>query len=304
MKKPTLENLGKIFQVLHHGRYAVLIGRHLWIFRDNGELIVQKKDIINPRHTVYLSGDRLLVECGKQKSFILLSLKTGEELLRIPTPNLHLMLCEFTLSPDETSIYSIYERKGIHYFLQIDVNKWTWTVFPLETGIGAFHDVICNVNGIPCILESRYQMIGGNHVSETGIRYIWPDDLTPGSAFYWKSKWMLPFPRSPHRFILNAETVLTGDLHLYNVPNGTTTNLLENETSWQLPAENLSYARCTDDGKYMILTYLRSNVVIDIQARKVVAEYAADYKMGFLIGDKFWLPNDRGVERKDFPKTD
>lgn len=301
MNKPTLESLGDIFQVIHCGHYVVLIGKYLWILRDNGDLIAHKKDIVNPAHTLYLSEDRLLVECGKQKVFILISLKTGAELLRVPMPNYDLMVCEFVLSPDKAYIYSIYERKGIYYFQQINTQDWTCSSFPLQQRNGALSDIICDANGVLCILESCYQMIGDNHISENGIRYIRSDDIMPGSAFYWKSKWTLPFPHAAFRFILNAETILTNHLWLYNVSDGTTTNLLENETRWQLPPESLSDARFAYDGKYIILTYLRRNVVLDVQAKKVVAEYAADFKLGFLIGDKFWLPGDTGVKRKDFP---
>ena len=301
MKKYTLENLGDVFRVMHYGHYVVLIGKYLWIFQEDGEFIAHKKNIINPSNTIYLSGDRLLVECGRQNAFILLSLKTGDEILSIPTPKYDLMRCGFVLSPDGTNIYSIYDRKGTYYFLQISTQDWTCTVFPLEPGLGALHDIICDERGIPCILESHYQMIGDNHVSENGIRYVLMDDITPGRAFCWKCKWILPFPQIAHHFILNAETVLTTHLLLYSVSNGTTVNLLENETHWQMPSESLSQARFTHDGRYVILTYLRRNVVLDIQARKVVAEYAAGFKMGFLIGDKYWLPSDTGVERKDFP---
>lgn len=301
MEKTTLENLGDVFHVIHHGSYVILIGKYLWILQENGELIAYRKDIVNPSNTAYLSENRLLVECGKQKAFILLSLKTGNEILRIPMPKYDLMRCNFILSPDERYIYGICDRRGTSCFLQISTQDWTCATIPLQRGLNAMHDLICDANGIPCILESHYQRIGDNHVSENGIRYVWPDDINPGSAFYWKSKWTLPFPQIAHRFVLNAETVLTSHLWLYNVSDGTTINLLENETHWKIPSESLSQARFTHDGRYIILTYLRRNVVLDIQARKVVAEYAAGYKMGFLIGDKYWLPSDTGVELKDFP---
>lgn len=301
MKKITLENLGNVFRVIHYGRYVVLIGKYLWILRDNGDLIAHKKDIVNPGRTVYLSEDRLLVECDKQKAFILFSLETGAELLRIAMPNYDLMKCEFVLSPDDAYIYSIYDRKGTYYFQQINTQDWTCSSFPLLQCNGALYDIICDAKGVPCILESYYQMIDGTHVSENGIRYVWPDDIMPGSAFYWKSKWTLPFPQAAYRFVLNAETVLTNRLWLYDVSDGTTINLLENETRWQLPTESLCHACFTHDGRYIILTYLRCNVVLDIQARTVVAEYAADFKIGCLIGDKFWLPTSTGVEQKEFP---
>lgn len=300
MKKTTLESLGNIFHVLHYGSYVVLIGKHLWIFQDNGEFIAYKKDIVNPGHTAYLPEDRLFLECGRQKAYILLSLKTGDEILRIPMPKYDLLYSNLVVSPDENYIYGVCNRRDASYFLQISTQDWSCTAFPLQKGF-AIHDLICDANGTPCTLESHYQMIGDNHISENGIRYIRPDDIAPGNAYYWKSKWTLPFPHASHRFVLNAETVLTNHLWLYSVSDGTTINLLENETCWQIPSESLSQARFTHDGRYIILTYLRRNVVLDIQARKVAAEYAADYKMGFLIGDKFWLPSDTGVERKDFP---
>jgi hypothetical protein len=47
--------------------------------------------------------------------------------------------------------------------------------------------------------------------------------------------------------------------------------------------------------------YQTVNVIIDIPARKVAAQYAGDLTRGCLIGNEYWICADGRICRKPFP---
>ena len=76
---------------------------------------------------------------------------------------------------------------------------------------------------------------------------------------------------------------------------------LENETNWEYPEKHPCDCWMDISKRYLCVKYQMGNVIIDISSRKVVAQYAANYKRGCLIGNEYWIcVNDR-ICRKPFP---
>lgn len=301
MKRCTLNEVGKIFRVVHCGQYVVLIGGRLWIFTESGNLIVYKKDIVNPGRIVQLPSDRILVECGKNGAYILLSLPTGEELHRFALPPMDLPVSPLVLSPDGSYVYGCYEYKTKYYCLRINTTTWVIeTSLIAEDGLFALEDIICDPEGKLCVLEQHYEENESGRISVNRIRKLDETAFLSGRK-YEQNTWILPFPKTMMTFMCNSETVLTDDLFIYNLSDQSRINLLENEVARNRPKERFFAMSLSQDRKYVILAYYTNNIVISLDEKKIVAQYNAEYKIGSLINGTYWIPDEEGVKQKKFP---
>jgi len=167
--------------------------------------------------------------------------------------------------------------------------------------VGATRGIFCDSDGVPCLLKTLSETIGGKNVNQSGVRIHDFDGIAPGGTTTWKAKWSFDGNRSSLCFLDGTDTVVTTDLHIYRPSTGSSIDLLENEFSWQRPERFPSDCWLDITNRYLCLKYQTANVIIDIHARKVVAQYAAEYKRGCLVGNEYWIcVNDR-VCRKPFP---
>ena len=296
-----ISNTGAIYSIVQHDRYVALLGKQLWICRNDGTVISRKSDVKNPHKVAFLSDNRLLVDCGSLGSYILLSLEDGTEIRRIVQPKIDTSLSNFAISPDERFIYDCFTRKGKEYIVCIDTFSWESEICALQPGLRAVSDLCCDCNGELCLLEHHYEEVASRHISCNGIRFVYRDTFAPGSSYYWKQKWNMLFPRIASFFIGDTETILTNDLQIYKPATNELYNLLANETQWERPDRGPSNIQLSGDKKYLVLLYPTMNVVVDISGRKTIARYAADFSQGCLIGDSFWIYNGSGVAVKEFP---
>lgn len=297
MGKYNLSDVGKIFSISCFNDYVVMIGGKLWIFKTDGTLIAYKKNIVNPGKITFLSDDRLLVECGKQKAYILLSLIDGAELTRIPMPNMDFSSKKFAVSADCSFVYDFYHLENNNYFIRINLIDLETYTYYLAPGLRVIADIMCDGNDVPCLLETHYEMIEKNHISVNGIRYVHQEEIDPGSSYYWKYKWFFEFPMISSFFMGNTEKIISNDLQIYDCKTGKKYPLLENETI----DGHLSSITIDSDGKYITLKYSTMNVIVDLATKKMVARYAVDDTLGCLIGEEFWVYSGKGILRKPFP---
>lgn len=296
----SLKHVRGAYSIAQYGNSVVITGSRLWIFKTDGTLVAYKKDIVHPQGAVFLPEDRMLVSCGKANAYILFDLKTGNELLRIPAPN-EILVCDIVASQDRNYVYGFSTTDEEDVFLKIDTKTWETEMFPLQPGIRAMTDLLCDEEDYPCILSTHQESISGKHLCLNGIRYVYKDEFNPGSSFYWKYQWHTTFPQHAHTFFGDTETIITNDLYVYKPGAQESYYLIENSPEWVQPDRAPFSIRWHEDNNYLTLCYNRGNVVVDIKGRKVVAQYAAERKIGCLINGEYWVGAEQGVQRKPFP---
>lgn len=301
MKTKDIEKVKGRYNISLYDEYIILFGNRLLIFHTDGSMVANKKELRNIRKVISISKDIVLVDCGSQKAYIALSLCDGSEIWRVSHPKLDYTSRCFSISPDNTVVYDYYEFEGSKYFARIDLVAKELVVFLLEEGLRCVSDLTCDENGIPCLLEHHYEIVGEKHISANGIRYIYEDCINPGNAYHWKYKWAFDFPTISKFFLGNCETILTKDLLVYQPKNGNSYHLLGEEERAQLPKSEPFGWNITHNKQYIILIYKEMNVVIDLITKTLVARYNTDFYHGCLIGNKYWISSDDGIIIKPFP---
>lgn len=284
------------------GDYIVFYGQDIRIFHTSGAFIARRKDLRNIYKVAALSENRLIIDCVSQGAYIILSLLDGSEICRIKYPKMDYTKDHFAVSPDGAAVYDIYCLEENFYLFAIDLATKESKSIYLQRGLRAISDIICDEQGIPCLLEQHFEMVAGRHISINGVRYVYQDDLNPGSAFDWKEKWCHDFPDIAKFFWGDSETVLTGKLFRYQIITKEKRPLCaEGEDLKQFcPYPINDFVMC-QDGRYVILVYENMDVIFDTVTWKIVARYAKNFYHGCLIDNEYWLCTAEGVQRKPFP---
>lgn len=300
MKTAKLEQVKGNYWISRNNKYVVLIGKELWIFKVDGDFVACRKDIPNAFKVAFLSGDRALTGSGKS-GYHLLSLKDGSDLWSIKPHKYETCAESFALSPDGVWAYDYYSWKDDLYVVKINLDHGEAEKYIVSPGLRCTKDILCDDDGIPCLLQSHYSIISGEQVSDNGILYQYQDVLKKGSAYYWKYKWQFGGKQIVEQYLGNTDTVITNDLFVFTPQVGKGYYLLENEASPQFP-ELEPINVCLDySGHFIVLMYNTVNIVVDWKARKTVACYAAEYTKGCVVDDQFWVSSKNGILRKPFP---
>ena len=93
---------------------------------------------------------------------------------------------------------------------------------------GASGGILCNEAGIPCLLKTLKETIGGKTVHQNGVRIHDFDGIAPGGTTTWKAKWSFD-TRSAISFLGSTSRILTNDLYVYDLGTDTLTPHLEPE---------------------------------------------------------------------------
>lgn len=300
MAGTRLEQIKGNYWISRNAEYVVLVGKMLWIFKVNGDFVACRKDIPNAFKVAFLPGDRVLTGSGKS-GYHLLSLRDGSDLWSMKPHKYETCARRFALSPDGAWAYDFYYWKGDLCFVKIDLDHGETEGYIVSPGLCRTTDILCDEDGIPCLLQANYSIISGKQVSENGILYQYQDVLKKGSAYYWKYKWQFNGERIAKRYLGNTDTVITNDLYVYHIKTGDGYYLLENDMDTPMPALKPHDCCIDESGRYIILEYSTVNIVVDWNARKVVSYYAGDFTKGCLVGDEFWVSTKNGIVRKPFP---
>lgn len=299
MRKTDLEKIKGNFHVYSNGEYVVLLGTKLYIFKPDGSLVVCRNDLRYAGRITFLSGNRMLLSSSKAV-FHMINLCDGSDIWTAPYTKNELNVADLAVSPDEAFAYTYDEWKGSSFISRLNLQTHQVDIHNMYMDSGATNGIICDEEGIPCLLKTLRETIGGKLFHQNGVRihdFYW----FPGNTTHWKTKWSFEGARSAFRFLDSTERIVTTDLHLYEPSTGTSFNLLENEFSWHPPEKYPSDCWLDISKQYLCVKYQTTNVIIDIPSHKVVAQYAANFNRGCLIGNEYWIcVNDR-ICRKPFP---
>ncbi|MBE6947499.1 MAG: hypothetical protein E7454_04535 [Ruminococcaceae bacterium] len=298
------EQIGADYSLLTWGEYIAFYGVKLFVFKTNGELVIHRKDLRNIEKVTFIFEDRILLACASQKKYIVLSLIDGSECWNSPYPKVDMLKMNFVKSPDGSYVYDYGNRRGNYYFIKIDLQNGTTESFALEKGLRCICDMVCDENGFPCLLECHYETIAEREVSLNGVRYLYRDEFDPGSACFWKAKWEMEHPRIAKFFLEDAQLVLTEDLFVCDLRNGTSYHLLENEGNWEAPIYPVLCCWVDANRRYVVLVYDDATIFVDFKTRKMVARYQAVSPGDCIIGNDFWTCTKEGVKIKPFPSIE
>ena len=301
MGKSDLEKIKGNFYVYSNGEYVVLPGTKLFIFRPDGSLVACRNDLRYAGRITFLSGNRMLL-CSRKAVFHMIDLCSGNDIWTTPYVKSSLNINELAISLDESFAYTYDEYKGINFISRVSLTtqEHEVNVQDMYMDVGATRGIICDTDGIPCLLKTLSETIGGKHVNQNGVRIHDFDGIAPGNTNTWKTKWSFN-NRTAISYLGSTDRILTNDLCIYDPSSNTLTPLLEPESYTQLPHQTICDCWLDSTGRYLCLKYQKGNVIVDSQTRSIVAQYAAEYTQGCLIGNEYWIcVNDR-VSRKPFP---
>lgn len=300
MKKTDLEKIKGSFYIYSNGEYVVLPGTKLYILKTDGSLVACRNDLRYAGGISFLSGNRMLL-CSSKAVFHMINLCDGSDLWTAPYTKTELNAANLAVSHDESFVYTYDQWKGTYFISRLDLQTHEVDIHDMYMDAGATRDIICNLSDAPCLLKTLGETIGGKHFHQNGVRIHDFYDVSPGHTTTWETKWSFAGNRSALHFLGSTDAIVTTDLHIYRPSTGTSLDLLENESSWQRPDRSPSDCWLDISNRYLCLMYQTVNVIIDIPARKVAAQYAADYKQGCLIGNEYWVCVGDRILRKPFP---
>lgn len=301
MGKSDLEKIKGSFYVYSNGEYVVIPGTKLSIFRPDGSLVACRNDLRYAGGITFLSGNRMLL-CSSKAVFHMIDLCSGNDIWTTPYVKSSLNINEWAISLDESFAYTYDEYKGINFISRVSLTtqEHEVNVQDMYMDVGATRGIICDADGVPCLLKTLSETIGGKHVNQNGVRIHDFDGIAPGSTTTWKTKWSFN-NRTAISYWGSTDRILTNDLCIYDPSSNTLTPLLVPEAYTQLPHQRICDCWLDSTGRYLCLKYLKGNVIVDTQTRSIVAQYAAECTQGCLIGNEYWIcVNDR-VCRKPFP---
>ena len=300
MKKTDLEKIKGDFHIYSNGEYVVLLGAKLYIFKTDGSLVVCRNDLRHAGRITFLSGNRMLL-CSSKTAFHMISLCDGCDIWTAPYTKIELNVAPMAVSYDERFAYTYDEWKGTHFISRIDLQMHEVVIHDMYMDAGSTMDIFCNDAGAPCLLKTRSETIGGKRFQQNGVRIHDFYDVSPGNTTTWETKWSFEDNRHALCFLGNTDTIVTTDLHIYKPSTGASYNLFESDTLFQCPDHPSSDCWLDTSGHYLCLKYRTANVIIDIHARKAVAQYAADCTRGCLVGNEYWICVGGRILRKPFP---
>ena len=298
-----IDRLKGDFSLYFNGEYVVLAGTKLFIFRPDGSKVAQRDDVRRAGRITFFPENRVLVCTGKHM-FHMIDLRDGSDIWTAPYIQNYLNLNPLAVSPDGAYAYTYDETRHGHVIARLSLNTPDHEVYEHEMHMdaGATRDIVCDEEGVPCLLKTLFETIGGKRVALCGVRMHDYCSISPGSTTTWKTKTYLEDGRLGKFFFDGPDRILTNDFYIYEPATGTMTDLLENETTWRNSNRMPSICWRDASGRYLCLEYDNGNTIIDLQERRVAAQYAATcFTRGCLVGEEYWICIDRKIHRKPFP---
>ncbi len=288
------------FYIYSNGEYVVLPGTKLYILRTDGSLVNCRSDLRHAGRITFLSGNRMLL-CSSKKEFHMIDLHDGSDIWVAPYTKFELNVEKLAISPDGAFAYTVDQWRNRKFISRLDLETHEVDCYDMYMDSGATRDICCDEEGVPCLLKTLTETIGGKTFHQVGVRLHDFFYLMPGSTTEWKTKWYFEDTRTASCFFDGPDRIVTNDLCVYEPATGKLVDLLENDTKWQRLKGNPCDCWLDLSKRYLCVKYRWANVIIDILERKVVAQYAADYKKGCLVGNEYWICIDDRICRKPFP---
>ncbi len=297
-----IDRLKGDFSVYFSGEYVVLAGSKLCIFRPDGSLVACRKDLRYAGRITFLSENRMLL-CSKAV-FYMVDLATGSDLWSAPYTRTDFNLNDLALSPDGAYAYTYDQHNTKHMITRLELltPEHEVEICELNPDPGATRDILCDEEGVPCLLKTLIETVGGRNYSVEGVRlhdfFYWPEHTN-----IWKTKWYFPLEEgnSSLRFLGSTDRILTSSLQAHIPSTGALLPLLEAGADELLPQDQgCPRGRMDCTGRYLYLTYLTCTAILDLQEKKVAARYAS-ISQGSLVGTEYWVCAEGKIRRRPFP---
>ena len=309
MSSNVFEELKNTHLIVDSEEYIVLFDKTLYIMKKSDLTVKNLTEYRDVFKGLILSGNRLLIDCGKQRSYIMLDLATGLELWRVPIPKSDYTYSKFVVTPDHHFVYDYANKKGKYILIRIDTGNQTVKHSLIENEYRCVYDLICDHDGLVWSLQGHlefdetqnaetsesFSSVGGVHL-ETLQAIAAPIEKE------WRHRWEANATQPFHLFLGNADLVMNEDLTVFCAENHTTYSLVGNDAGWGGSSSHLCSCRCFTNSSYIMLVYDRENIIIDLHTRKMIARYAVElFHKGCLIDGEFWIGTTEGILRKPFP---
>jgi hypothetical protein len=234
--------------------------------------------------------------------FHMIQLPEGTDLWTAPYTKTNFNLNDLAVTPDEAYAYTYDEYRNSRFLTRLFLDTPEHTVDLQEMGpdIGGTRGILCDEEGVPCLLKTLVETIGGKTVYQSGVRIHDFYDISPGNTTTWKTKWSSD-TRIAISFWGSTNQVLTQDLCVYTPSTGTLAPLLKPDVQSRLPRQALCGCWTDSAGRYLCLKYQTGNVILDLQDGSIAAQYAGAYTRGCLIGREYWISDMDRICRKPFP---
>lgn len=286
------------------GKYIVITGKELWILKKDLSVICCRKDISNVYKVAFPSDNIMLTGQGKKASYRLIRLDDGSEIYTWPPISMEHSMHQFALSLDRMMAFDCFDWRMKDYLVSINLQTGELDTVRSPKELRVTSDMLCDKEGALCILQSQYEEDGCTRVSNNGILSLPSNQVIDKGHCFLKYQWNHSGGRIAEYFLGDTGYILTNDLHVYDPETAESIYLLENEPSWKPTAYRPSGCWIDESRHLVFLMYTDTNVVIDWEAKKVVALYKGPFVKGCLIGNEYWISSGNGIRRLPFPMVE
>ena len=294
MEYTNITQLDEEYALHRHKDLVIAYGYDFCVCDLRGNIILWKKKYIGISKIIFVSDDCVILDSWVMRTYIAFSLTTRKELWRTPYPRVTMTAGKFIVSPDGTRVYDYcYYRAGYSFkykVLSFDIATGTLEQIFIQNSIGHICDMVFDENGDFYLLEVTS--------TKSAVRNLPLKSAKPEKNSFYKYQWRHAYFRTPEIFFKDAQHVLTRNLLIKSFEKTRSVPLSKNQ---QDLADFCPVNFCFDAaGKYIIISDLNVNVVIDMPARKMIARYVGSI-LGCIVEDEFWIWNPSGIQRKPFP---
>ena len=305
------KNLKEAFGLISTNNHIIAYGNGLYVFTKKGALLFKNKTLKYIYKVAILPNNQIMVDCGKLRKYILISLDDGTELYRIEQPRMHSSPPKFTVSKDGRFVYDFFFYANTYSVIKMDVCEGSSEIVLLSHGLYATRDMICDNDGNLCILQCQIEEIAERTINIGGIRYEYFDHcFGAGRADQWKAKWYYPHRGHSPRFFGSVDKLIAGTFifdifeqgsePIFKVINGEELIVPQLENGEDVLLKSDPQYCETIDERYILLYCTDSNIIVDRMQNKIIARYFTEAK-GCIVDDEFWMCSKEGFMRKKFP---
>lgn len=326
MSRDILASIKKCELIFSNGQDVFVCGKHLWLFRTNGEFIKKVLPIRRPYKAVFLPNRRALVEGVEDHAYYYLDLETGEILWRSGKKGRRSgETNQFVVAPNGVEVYSLFyvfqEEKRVLCVERICPELQIHDVFPVLNSLNITSAIFCDKDGTLCALQYEnvtpynddYYYNDYPNIFQHGILAIPFQNGIPRP--YWKKQWQIQTTvRCSPAIACNGRYILHQDFSVLDLETQNTFFLLTDADRKSLPERSFEWFY--DSERYLLTLWytniLENNIVLDCKNKKIIGRYChentADNSAsvgygGCLIGNTFWMGTPNGVARLPFPNV-
>lgn len=297
-----ISNANGAYRFVYGANYVVAGGKKLWIFLLNGQLVACREDFQHIHKMAILPNERVLVEDAQK--YELISLKDGSSIWNVSKFKRDYSYSHFSISPAFDFAYSIDMRRDTPFATKINLADGKVETHQIKRTLRTTNDFMCDSKGGLCVLQTHYTYVEDGTIGENVILRADFEKSSLWKKFSVSHNWQFVGEKLACNFVGNTETILTNDLHIYLPASKTIYSAVENSPEFRVPKQPPSFCNLDVTGRYLQLGYIwaQCDVVIDLQERRAVAQYAMPNGLpGCVVGEEYWTSSSQGILRKRFP---